>query len=185
MRVGINRRLMFALLVAMTLSSGCYDQRSGESFYTESVSEEERPGQEADYREVPYSQLLYSKTAPDFTWEYRTEEHLDSEIEKLYEDGIHLAPGGWVLKETDEEFYMLISGGFLPTSKGFRITSIQMAGEQKGNDKNHLYITLEPHQGDGTKDYPGDASITSLISIPKSGLPAGAAIDGVSMNGVE
>lgn len=63
MRVGINRRLMFALLVAMTLSSGCYDQRSGESFYTESVSEEERPGQEADYREVPYSQLLYSKTA--------------------------------------------------------------------------------------------------------------------------
>lgn len=43
MRVGINRRLMFALLVAMTLSSGCYDhQRSGESFYTESVSEEER-----------------------------------------------------------------------------------------------------------------------------------------------
>lgn len=181
----MNKKLMFAMLVTMIWTSGCYEQRANESVDTESVKVEEREVQETDYKQIPYSQLVYSKTAPDFAWEYRSEERLDPDIKKLYEDGIHLAPGGWVLKETDQEFYMLVSGGNLPSSKGFRITSIQMAGEQNGNDKDHLYIILAPHQDGGTEDYPGEASITSLISIPKSGLPAGATINGVSMNGVE
>ncbi|MGO4789573.1 hypothetical protein AB4124_19410 [Paenibacillus sp. 2KB_20] len=185
LRLRINRRLTFTMIVMMILILGCYKQRVGDSYDTEPVTVEEREIRETDYIQVPYEQLLYTKTASEFTWQSRSVEHLDPDIQQIYDDSINRAPGGWVLKETSQEIYMLISGGQLPSAKGFRIASMKMTREQIGDPKNHLYITLASQADDGTEDYPGQASVTSLIRIPKSGVPAGAAIQGVSMTGVD
>lgn len=173
------------MIVMMILISGCYGHRSDESDYAGSVTEEVREVIEADYVQIPYTQLLYTITSPEFTWEYRSNERLDLDIQQLYNDSVNMAPGGWVLKETDQEIYMLVSGGQLTSAQGFRITSMKMAGQQIGNDKDHLYITLASQEDDGTEGYPGQASVTSLVTIPKSGLPDGAVIHGVSMTGVD
>ncbi|WP_242615148.1 hypothetical protein [Paenibacillus solani] len=173
------------MIVMMILISGCYGQGSDESDYAGSVTEEVREVQKIDYVQVPYTQLLYTKTSPEFTWEFRSIERLDPDIQQLYDDSVNMAPGGWVLKETDQEIYILVSGGQLPSAQGFRIASVKMAREQTGNEKDHLYITLASQEDDGTEGYPGQASVTSLVNIPKSGLPDGAVIHGVSMTGVD
>lgn len=186
MRIGSgSRRFMFMMIIALILNTGCYDYRSDESDYAGSVTEEVREAQKTDYVQVPYTQILYTKTSPEFTWEYRSNEQLDPDIQQLYDDSVNMAPGGWVLKETDQEIYILVSGGQLPSAQGFQIASMKMAGEQIGNEKDHLYITLASQEDDGTKDYPGQASVTSLVTIPKSGLPDGAVIHGVTMTGVD
>ncbi|MGG3279877.1 hypothetical protein [Paenibacillus solani] len=186
MRIGSgSKRLMIVMIVMMILNSGCYGHRSGESDYAGSVTEEVREAQKIDYVQVPYTQLLYTKTSPEFTWESRSNERLDPDIEQLYDDSVNMAPGGWVLKETGQEIYILVSGGQLPSAQGFRIASVKMAREQTGNEKDQLYITLASQEDDGTEGYSGQASVTSLVTIPKSGLPDGAVIHGVSMTGVD
>lgn len=186
MHIGASsRKLMFMMIIVLILNTGCYDYRSDESEYAGSVTEEVRDVHEVNYVQVPYTELLYTKTSPEFTWESRSNEQLDPDIQQLYDDSVSMAPGGWVLKETDQEIYMLVSGGQLPSAQGFRIASMKMAGEQFGNEKDHLYISLVSQEDDGTDGYPGQASVTSLVTIPKSGLPDGAVIHGVSMTGVD
>ncbi|MDL1164092.1 hypothetical protein P4H67_15740 [Paenibacillus lautus] len=185
MRLSISKRLIFTMIVIMMLIAGSHGPRSNDSYEVQNATEEERILHEIDYLQIHYTQLLYTKTSPEFTWEYRSIECLDPVIQQLYDDGINMAPGGWVLKETDQEIYLLVSGGQLPSARGFRIASMKMASGQPENEKNHLYITLASQQDEGTEGYPGQASVTSLISIPKSGLPDGAAIQGISMTGVD
>lgn len=185
LRLRINRRLTFTMIVMMILISGCYKQIVDGLYDAERVTVEEREIRKTDYIQVPYEQLLYTKTAPEFTWQSRSVEHLDPDIQQLYDESINRAPGGWVLKETNQEIYMLVSGGQFPSAKGFRIASMKMTGEQIGDSKNHLYITLASQEDEGTEGYPDQASVTSLIRIPKSGLPTGAAIQDISMTGVD
>ncbi|MEC0201941.1 hypothetical protein P4H39_04800 [Paenibacillus lautus] len=185
MRVRRKRWLTFTMIVMIIWMAGCHGPRSNDSYEAQNATEEERIIPEIDYMQIPYTQLLYTKSSPEFTWEYRLIKRLDPVIQQLYDDGINMAPGGWVLKETDQEIYLLVSGGQLPSARGFRIASMKMASGRIENEKNHLYITLASQQDEGTEGYPGQASVTSLISIPKSGLPDGAAIQGVSMTGVD
>ncbi|MFB4326330.1 hypothetical protein [Paenibacillus lautus] len=185
MRVSISGRLMLTMIATMLLMAGCHGQRSNDFNEAQTLTEEARKAAEITYMQVPYTQLLYTKTAPEFTWEHRSVEHLDPDIQQLYDDGINRAPGGWVLKETDQEIYLLVSGGQLPSAKGFRIASLKMTDQKIGDQKNHLYITLSSYEDDGTEDYPGQVSVTSLVAIRKSGLPSGAAIHGVTMTGVD
>ncbi|MGG4091030.1 hypothetical protein [Paenibacillus lautus] len=67
MRLRINRQLTFTMIVMMILISGCYKQRVGDSYDAEPVTVEEREIRETDYIQVPYEQLLYIKTASEFT----------------------------------------------------------------------------------------------------------------------
>jgi len=172
-------------MATMLLMAGCHGQRTNDSKKAQTVTKEARKAAEIKYTQVPYTQLLYTKTSPEFTWEHRSVEHLDPDIQQLYDDGINRAPGGWVLKETDQEIYLLVSGGQLPSAKGFRIASLKMTDQKIVDQKNHLYITLTSYEDDGTEGYPSQVSATSLVAIPKSGLPSGAAIHGVTMTGVD
>ncbi|WP_161952959.1 hypothetical protein [Paenibacillus sp. EZ-K15] len=58
MRLRINRRLTFTMIVMMILISGCYEHRADNSYDAERVTVVEREIRETDYIQVPYEQLL-------------------------------------------------------------------------------------------------------------------------------
>lgn len=104
LRLRINRRLTFTMIVMMILISGCYEQRADDFYDAGRVTEEEREIRETDYIQVPYEQLLYTKTASEFTWQSRSVEHLDPDIQQLYDDSINRLPAGGCLRKRVRKF---------------------------------------------------------------------------------
>ncbi|GAE06924.1 hypothetical protein JCM10914_3117 [Paenibacillus sp. JCM 10914] len=161
------------------LTSGCLGGGTAADHNDQYVAEELQVGKVIS---IPYSPVLYTKTASDFTWEFSTVE-LDEDTRLRYEEKIPIAPGGYIVKETEQEIYMIVSAGMMAATDGFEIESINMLEEELGEEP-ILNIKLSSVQDESTKDYAGEASVTALIVIAKSALPVGETILGVSMTGV-
>lgn len=173
--------LMIALVTLMI--TGCIMDNSDRS--KPSVSEAETVEAVPDRKLIPiaYAQLAYTKTSPDYVWEFRTDNQVDQDIQQLYEAKHNRVPGASVLKETDEEIYLMIHAGKHPSSEGFEIVSMSIA-EEDGAQPASLFIELSPSHDEVTEGYPGEANVTALIRMNKKDWPEGFVLRSIRMTGV-
>lgn len=178
----IMGRLLIILFTIASLAGCSESHKNNQAENTISIAEEALANREN--HQIPYKELLYSKISADYSWESPVVEPIDDEIRDLYEKNKNLAPGGFLLKETDKQYFIVVSiekkSSF---NEGFEMKSLAYFADKDGEDP-LLSIEVMPTSDENTtNDYKGVVSISHLISVAKDDLPEGAAIQGISMIG--
>lgn len=134
---------------------------------------------------IPFTQHLYSKHSPDFTWEWSNTENLPKEVTDRYKEYENSAPGGYLVKETPTEYFICVSIGETESvTKGFEVKSLTLPAEHAAAEKPILKIEAVPasDQNPSDKEMPGKLFTRSLISVAKEELPEGIHIHSMIMS---
>ncbi|NIK78915.1 hypothetical protein FHS15_004061 [Paenibacillus castaneae] len=178
----IMGRLIIILFTIAALAGCSESHKNNQAENTISIAEEALANREN--HQIPYKELLYSKSSADYSWESPAVEPIDDEIRDLYEKNKNLAPGGFLLKETDKQYYIVVSiENKSSFNEGFEMKSLAFFDDKEGKSP-LLSIEVMPTSNEiTTDDYKGLVSISHLISIAKKDLPDGSAIREISMIG--
>ncbi|GAA3402284.1 hypothetical protein GCM10020370_13550 [Paenibacillus hodogayensis] len=152
--------------------------------------------------DIPYEQLLYAKLPAAGIRDGQLQEEpplADRELLAAYEPYRRAVPGGFIVKQDEEHYYICVSIGKTHTpSEGFDIAGIAYTVAAQGDDSLLVIRVREQHNEPSPEGKAGNgaaleaarsggtvpdggAFVTSLIRIPKSALPAGAEVAGISM----
>lgn len=180
-----NTVLIIAVIAAVVLlQSGCsidkQEQKHGIQSMTEAVADDANK----EGKSISFERLLYTKYSPDFSLVQGDEQVVPQAVMDKYEDYKRVVPGGFVIDETDTEYFLCVSVGKKDSgTEGFDIKSLTLSGIDEMKDP-ILHIMVTPTRGENSSDaVNGEAFITSLIRVPKDSLPQGAAIHAISMVG--
>ncbi|KAE9084354.1 hypothetical protein PF010_g20863 [Phytophthora fragariae] len=133
-------------MLAFGMLAGCKEDRSSD--YNQTVAEAVVGGskQEQASTRVVFKQLLYAKIGSDFIWEGENNEALPDEIRDKYKAYKKAAPGGFMLQETENDYYICVSiGKKALAADGFSIDSMTVV-QQKDNRSPLLTIQVKPVQ---------------------------------------
>jgi len=171
-------------MLAFCMLAGCKEDRSSD--YNQTVAEAVVGGskQEQASTRVVFKQLLYAKIGSDFIWEGENNEALPDEIRDKYKAYRKAAPGGFMLQETENDYYICVSiGKKASAADGFSIDSMTVV-QQKDNRSPLLTIQVKPVQDEpASGENIGETYVTRLISVTKSDLPHGMNMEGISLTG--
>ncbi|UVI28762.1 hypothetical protein [Paenibacillus spongiae] len=180
MRRGITGFLASFVLIA--LLAGCSNNSNAYGSLEAEVVEGDL-GSKA-YIGVPYERLLYSKTSKTFAWEEEeTDTGISSDIRDRYEKLKNAAPGGYVVGETADDYFICISVEEKSSPReGFAIESLSIL-QDHDREAAALHVKVRPTEDIHIASYEGNVFVTSLVSIAKKDLPMDARMNEITMTG--
>lgn len=171
------------MIAVVALLAGCSNHEAGEYGRVSAADESELRNR--TYIDVPYDQLLYTKTSAAFSWEQdESGKEIGQDIRDQYGKLKNAAPGGFIVKETANEYYICISAEEKSSSQeGFSIQSLSLLNDDERAVES-LIIQIEPTKNEQVSGPDaGKVFVTSLVSIAKKDLPMDANINEISMTG--
>lgn len=176
--------MLLAAVAALGGLAGCSAKGpSVENVMSAAVEEADTPGGTT----VAYEQLLYmkySERGPSDAMFAKSGQELDNGLLADYETYRKAVPGGFLVKEDRDAYFICVSvGRKRSVEEGFRIETVRLT-ESAADGRPMLTIRVKPAEDERTPDgADGDVFVTSLIRIPKNGLPDGTRIADISMVG--
>ena len=132
-RIRVLLRTMSGILIflfVVGLQMGCSADVNGNQIVegnTETVVDVD-----GNAKNIVYKQHIYSKSSPNFSWEWDNSDGLSQEIIDRYGEFKTSVPGGFIVKETDTEYFICVSIGEKESvTKGFEIISLTLPDEGK------------------------------------------------------
>lgn len=134
---------------------------------------------------VPYEQVHYTKISKEFVWEFSAnDKELPEGIQEDYKKYYNIAPGGFIVKETEKDYFICISIGKRQTEKdGFKLQSIELVNYDIEKEA-VLKVEINQFDNETTTNgiYTGEVSVIALVRISKESLPQGIKINGITMS---
>jgi len=171
--------ILLSILVILAIQIGCSSDVETNDAGQQTAIVEPVPSTAS----IPFKQHLYSKSSPNFAWEWSGTEDVQQEIAAKYATLSNVAPGGFLVKETDTDYYICVSiGGTESVTEGFEIKSLTLP-EQNNAEEPTLSIKVAHVSGENAADkqLQGAVHVTSLISVSKADLPEGVKINPIVM----
>ncbi|WP_438351210.1 hypothetical protein ACP8HI_11535 [Paenibacillus sp. FA6] len=176
---------LITILFVIGLQMGCSADVDGNGNQVVDEKTETIVQVDGKVKSIPYKQLLYSKSSLNFAWERDNSDGLSQEIVDRYGEFKTSVPGGFIVKETDTEYFICVSIGEKESvTKGFEIISLTLPEENTEKDP-ILKIDVIPvmNENNSDKKMKGKVFIRSLISVSKEDLPDGIVINSIIMSG--
>jgi len=132
---------------------------------------------------IPFKQHLYSKNSPNFAWEWSGTEDVQPDIAAKYASLSDVAPGGFLVKETDTDYYICVSiGGTDSVTEGFKIKALTLPEQSNANEPTlSIQVAHVSDENTADKQLQGSVHVRSLISVSKADLPEGVKINPIVM----
>jgi hypothetical protein len=134
---------------------------------------------------VAYESMLYAKYSDRYAWEsLPADRRLDDGLRTAYERYRKSVPGGFLVKEDADYYFICVSvGRKLSASEGFEIEAVRLS-EAAPEGRPLLTIAVKPRDNEPVPaGSAGDVFVTALIRISKKALPDGVDITDLSMVG--
>ncbi|MFD0710379.1 hypothetical protein [Paenibacillus sp. GCM10027626] len=171
-----------ALLCSAVIVSGCAEHKEHKEQNGQETSLLQEEGGRGRGQAVTFEVLNESA---------RHELLADDAVKVSYEQLQNAAPGGYILQETDKDYYLLVSGGKHPTvAAGFTVDQLRWVEEQDGQSP-FIHIAAHPLlEEEGAAKIDHDAafahgSAKSLLRVSKLDLPPKAEVVGFSLTGLQ
>lgn len=177
--------MIITILLGLQLGCSAEIKENGNRTVNETKTETVTIDSEKVNASIPFTQHLYSKHSPDFTWGWSNTEDLPREITDRYKEFENSVPGGFLVKETPTAYYICVSTGEQDSvTDGFEVKSITFPDEYAAEEEPILKIEAVPvsDENPSDKEMKGKVVARSLISVNKEELPEGVRIHSIVMS---